>query len=372
MSVYRRSAQETRSDLKLVDLMNMIKVAVAGLGRQGMLHLMNCYHIDDVQVVAAADKSMKARSKAKSLGVENLYEEYEKMLKSHTDLDAVILSMPNFLHLSSIQLALEAGLDIFTEKPLANTASECQQIVNLTQKSGRKLMIGHNCRFYDMSEKMKQQLDEGLVGDVEVVTAEEVINGPFAHPYVPSPVSEWWFDPKKSGGGALLDVGYHMIDLFRFFAGDARVLHSYLGHRLNLAIEDTAILLLQSVSSNAKGIINVGWYERTVFPRFDFRVVLHGNAGYLSSEDLVPKSIYRHAMKVGLKNILSRVVGRKITPLRYTYFYDSYYRELKHFFDCVKTDSEPSVSAEDGLRTIETIEEAYRKAEKATQNGKPC
>jgi predicted dehydrogenase len=345
--------------------MNMIKVAVAGLGRQGMLHLMNCFHVDDVQVVAAADMSKKARNKAKSLGVKNVYEEYEKMLKSHSDLDAVILAMPNFLHLSSIQLALEAGLNVFTEKPLANTASECQQIVNLTRKSGRKLMVGHNCRFYDLSEKMKQQLNYGSIGDVEVVTAEEVINGPFAHPYVPTPVSEWWFDPKKAGGGVLLDIGYHMIDLFRFFAGEARVLHAYLGHRLNLPIEDTAIILLQSISSNAKGIINVGWYERTIFPRFDFRIILHGNAGYLSSEDLVPRNIYTHAVRVGMKNILKRVVGRKITPLSYTYFYESYYKELKHFFDCVRTGSEPSVSAEDGLRTIETIEEAYQKAEKA-------
>jgi predicted dehydrogenase len=109
----------------------------------------------------------------------------------------------------------------------------------------------------------------------------------------------------------------------------------------------------------------VGWYERTIFPRFDFRVILHGNAGYLSSEELVPRSIYKHAAKVGMKNILGRIVGRKVTPLSYTYFYESYYKELKHFFDCIETDSEPSVSAEDGLKTIETIEEAYQKAKKA-------
>jgi len=340
----------------------MIKVGVAGLGRQGMLHLMNCFHIDGVQVVAAADMSKKARAKARSLGVENLFEEYEKMLSSNLNLDAVILSMPNFLHLSSIQLALETGVNVFTEKPLANTVTECQQIVDMVRKSGRKLMIGHNCRFYDLSEKMKQQLDNGFVGDVEVITAEEIINGPFAHPYVPSPVSEWWFDPKKAGGGVLLDVGYHMIDLFRFFAGDAKVLYSFLGHRLNLPVEDTAIVVLQSSSSNVKGIVNVGWYERTIYPRFNFRIIIHGNAGYLSSEDFVPKNFYLHAAKEGVKNVLGRVVGRKIPPLRYTYFYESFYKELEHFFDCIRTDSEPSVSAEDGLRTIETIEEAYQKS----------
>lgn len=337
-----------------------MKVAVAGLGRQGMLHLMNCRHIEGVEVVAVADMSKKARSRAKLYGVEKVYELYDEMLKAHSDLDAVILSMPNFLHLKSIQSALEAGINVFTEKPLANTVEECKQIVNITRKSGRKLMVGHNCRFYEASEKMKQQLDDGFIGDLAVVTAEEVMNGPFSHPYVPAPVSEWWFDPKKAGGGVLLDIGYHMIDLFRFFAGDAKVLYSFLGHRYNLPIEDTAIVVLESYASKTRGIINVGWYERTIFPRFDFRIILHGNAGYMSTDELIPKSLYKYAAKVGAKNIFRRITGRKVTPLGYTYFYQSYYKELAQFFDCIRTDSEPPVSVEEGLRTIEIIEKTYQ------------
>jgi UDP-N-acetylglucosamine 3-dehydrogenase len=349
----------------------VIKVGIAGLGRQGMLHLMNCRHIDGIQVVAAADTSKKAHAKAESLGVRNLYEDYNVMFKSHPDLDAVIMSVPNFLHLAGIQSAIESGFNVFTEKPLANNSEECRKIVSLVRKSGKKLMIGHNCRFYEVSKTMKNQLDEGSIGDLEVVTAEEVINGPFAHPYVPTPVSEWWFDPKKAGGGALLDVGYHMIDLFRFFAGDARVLYCYLGHRFNLPIEDSAIIVLQSNSTSTKGIINVGWYERTVFPKFNFRVILHGNAGYSSSDDLVPKNLYSYAAKEGMKNVLRRISGRKINPLRYTYFYESYYKELSHFFECIRTDSDPSVSATDGLKTIEIIEYAYQAAREVPDDGKP-
>lgn len=349
----------------------MINVGIAGLGRQGMLHLMNCHHIDGIQVIAAADTSKKARGKAKILGVRNLYENYNDMFKSHPNLDAVIMSMPNFLHLTSIQSALESGFNVFTEKPLANNSEECRKIVSLVRKSGKKLMIGHNCRFYEVTKTMRHQLDKGFIGDLEVVTAEEVINGPFAHPYVPAPVSEWWFDPKKAGGGVLLDVGYHMIDLFRFFAGDARVLYSYVGHRLNLQVEDSAIVMLQSTSTGAKGIVNVGWYERTIFPRFDFRVILHGNAGYSSSDDLVPKNLYSFAAKEGVKNVLRRISGRKINPLRYTYFYEAYYKELSHFFECIKTDCDPSVSATDGLKTIEIIENAYQVAKEVPEDGKP-
>jgi len=346
----------------------MIKVGIVGLGRQGMLHFMNCFKIDNVEVVGVADNSQKALTKARSLGVSNLYQDYNELFRAHPNLDAVILSVPNYLHLTSIQTALEAGFNVFTEKPLANTVEECMQIVNLVQKSGRKLMVGHNCRFYDAIEKMKYDLDNGFIGDLEVLTAEEVINGPFAHPAVPAPVAEWWFDPKKAGGGALLDIGYHMIDLFRFFVGDASVVYSLLGHRLNLPIEDSAITILQS-TNNVKGIINVGWYERTVFPQFNFRIILHGNAGFRSSSDFIPKNLYSYAIKVGFKNILNRAVGKNIRPLRYTYFYESYYRELKYFFDCIQKDFEPLISAEDGLKTIQIIKDSYQKAKETSNNG---
>jgi predicted dehydrogenase len=89
-------------------------------------------------------------------------------------------------------------------------------------------------------------------------------------------------------------------------------------------------------------------------------LILHGNAGYLASDELIPHNLYTYAAKEGFKNILRRIVGRKIKPLRYTYFYESYYKELVHFFDCVKENSQPSVTAEDGLRAVEVVERAYQ------------
>jgi len=327
----------------------------------GMLHLMNCLKIDGVEVIAASDSSKSALKKAESAGVKRLYADYHGLLEHSSDIDTVVISLPNFLHLENIQLALEAGLDVFIEKPMATTVEECGKIVKLVEKSGRKLMVGHCMRFIDAVEKMKTMLDKGFIGNLEVSTIEEVINGPFAHSRVPSPVSDWWFDPKKSGGGALFDIGYHMIDLFRFFAGDARVIFSRLDYKLNLPVEDSAIVILRSSDSSAKGIINVGWYQKTNFPKYNFRVILHGNAGYLSSDDFVPDNLYFHAIKEGSKNILRRIVGKKIHPLSYTYYYESFYKELLHFFDCVKNDSDPSVSAVDGLKTAELIQEAYEK-----------
>jgi myo-inositol 2-dehydrogenase/D-chiro-inositol 1-dehydrogenase len=340
----------------------MLNVAVIGLGRMGKLHMNNCFYIDGIRVVAAADQSKNSLARAKSIGIPRLYTSYADLLDDRTlNLDAAIICLPNFLHVDSISHALEVGLNVFVEKPMANSSEECRKIVSLVKKSGRKLMIGHSSRFVDAVEKMKVSADRGHIGSLEALTMEEVINGPFEHRSVPTPVPEWWFDPSKVGGGALMDLGYHLIDLFRFFTTkNCKVLFSCINHKFNLPVEDGAIVILQSDDSMTKGIVNVGWYQKSIFPQFNFRLIIHGSAGYMSSDKLVPKNMYIYAIKEGTKNLFRKAIRKKIRPLSYTYFATAYYKELEHFFDCVIRDQDPSVSSEDGLRTIETIEEAYK------------
>jgi len=332
----------------------------------GYLHMMNCLHVGGIKVSAVADRSKKALNRAKSIGVHNLFSDYEELMRHSNSLDAVVISLPNFLHSKSIKLALEAGLDVFVEKPLAITPRECYEIVKEVEKSGRKLMVGHCMRFMEAVEKLRKSISRGYAGELEVITIEEVLNGPFSHGRIPVPVPEWWFNPDKTGGGALIDLGYHWIDLFRYFAGsqETRVLYSYLDHRLNLPVEDTAIAILESPSNHVTGMIHVGWYQKSVFPQYNFRLIVHGSAGYLSSEDLVPKNLYLHAAKEGTKNLLRRIVGKKIRPLSYTYYYEAYYKEIKHFFECLKKDLNPSVPAVEGLKTIELVHEAYKLAKR--------
>jgi predicted dehydrogenase len=339
----------------------LIKVGVIGLGRMGMLHLLSCKKIGGVEVIAVADASKGALKKAKALGVDNLYQDYRDLLVKSSGLDAVIISLPNFLHLESVSLALETGLNVFIEKPLARNVNECREIVNLTEKTGRKLQLGNVMRFENAVKQMKAKADNGFVGSLEVITIEEIINGPFSHPRNPAPVADWWFDAEKSGGGVLLDLGCHLIDLFRFFVGEeCGVEFSSLDYSFNLPVEDGAIVVLRSSTSSVRGIINVGWYQKTTFPKFDFNLVMHGNSGYMSINDFRPRSLYVHAAKEGTKNILRRVIRKDIHPLAFTYLYEGFYDELVSFFECIRNDGEPAVSAIDGLKTIELIDQAYR------------
>jgi predicted dehydrogenase len=316
----------------------------------------------EVKVVAAADPSKTALSKAKALGVANLYTDYAEFLnKEKNNVDVVIISVPNFLHFDAISFSLESGFNVFTEKPLAVNVQQCRGIVKLAQDSGRKFMVGHNLRFLPAVEKVKADLKKGVIGNLEVATIEEILNGPFSHPRVPAPVADWWFDPQKSGGGALTDLGYHMIDLFNFFTGeDADVIFADLSYKYNLPVEEGATIVLSTTKSSIRGIINVGWYQKSVFPKYNFRAILHGDAGFLSTDDLVPKKMYSYAVKEGAKNVLKRIIGGKVRRLSYTYYWESYYKELTSFFECIEKDTEPPITAVDGLKTVQIIEDAYK------------
>lgn len=346
----------------------ILNIGIIGLGKMGMLHLMNSCRFDNVKIVAAADMSKSRLRKAERLGVKDLYSDFHDLLNANGDLDAVIISLPNFLHLESVKLTLESGINVFIEKPLARTTEECKEILHSVRKSGRKLMVGHCLRFLDVVDRMKTIVEKGHIGNLEIMTLESIASGPFSHGVIPKPIPEWWFDSEKVGGGALLDIGYHLIDLFRYFAGDCHLLFAHLGHKYNLPLEDSAIVVIQSRDSLVKGIVHVGWYEQVIFPHNDFRVILHGDYGYLSSEKFAPNNIYTYAIKEGIKNLFRKVAGRKIKPLAYAYYLEGFNRELTHFFNCIENDLEPSVSAIDGLKTVEVIEEAYRQASNSAKS----
>ncbi|MCW3975987.1 MAG: Gfo/Idh/MocA family oxidoreductase [Candidatus Bathyarchaeota archaeon] len=343
----------------------MINVGVIGLGHMGLLHLRNTRFIDGIKIVAAADKSKKGLVEAKSLGIKNLYNDYKELLKLN-ELDAVIISLPNFLHEESITFAAEKGLHIFIEKPLARTVSECKKIQQVTQRSNVNLAIGHNYRFFPHVQKLRDQFENGILGDIEIANFEHFVNGPFAHPLEPIPIHDWWLNPQLSGGGALLDQGYHLIDLFRWFFSDSEVLYSNLGYRYHLPIEDSAIATLKSRHVVTKGIISVGWFQKMLFPHFNFRLNLQGTTRYMSTDHFIPQNLYSYAAKEVLKNVFRRIAGRKIEPLSYTYYYNSYFKELHYFFEGIKNDIiiPPLATVVDGLKSIQIIEECYKNTSK--------
>lgn len=339
----------------------MIKVGILGLGHMGLLHLRNTRFIDNAKIVAAADKSKKGLAEAKSYGTKKLYRNFRDLLNLE-DLDAVIITLPNFLHEESAVLAAESGLNVFIEKPLARNVRECEKIKRAVQKNNVKLAIGHNYRYFDHVQKLKAEIEKGVIGEIEIANIQHFANGPFAHPLEPRPIHDWWLDVKLSGGGVLLDDGSHIVDLFKWFFPDPELLYANLGYRYNLEMEDSAILVLRSRCTSTKGIISMGWFQKLIFPNFNFRINLQGTAKVLSTDNFIPRNLYFHAAKSAMKNTLLKMARKKINPLSYTYYYTSYFKELQNFFESINSDVAPNplATVNDGLEVIRIIEKAYR------------
>ena len=335
----------------------MIKLGIAGLGKMGKLHYKNAMINDDVDIVAVSDMRKSNLKIIENNGVKK-YSDYKDMVNTE-NLDAIIISLPNFLKKESILLSAENDFAIFVDKPLARNFTEAEEILSKIRKNGTQITVGVNYRYFKSMQKVKDAVDNGYIGEVVLTSSELVMDGPFSHPLIPTPVADWWLDKELSGGGVLLDLGYHLLDLLLWVLGDLEVEYSALKYRYNLSIEDAATLVLSS-RNGVRSSLNVGWFSKMLFPNFNFRVNMHGTVGYISTDHYAPKNMYVHAVKEGMKNFLRRITARRIDYLSYTYYYSSFVDVLNDFIDNVKKGTNSPVDLIDQLSVMKILDDAYK------------
>jgi myo-inositol 2-dehydrogenase / D-chiro-inositol 1-dehydrogenase len=315
-------------------------IGIIGFGYIGSVHLRHLLKLPDVKYVAVSDISKKALNDASSYGAIKTYSDYHELLKDQ-NIDAVIVALPTHLHLECASQAAEAGKHIFLEKPIARNPGEAKDILSVTEKNAVKLMMGYHLRFDESFLKLKEKVDQGELGDVEIAFATFVGSGPFFHRggHTPVPVPEWWFNKELTGGGALIDVGSHMINLLRWYFGEINDIKGSFGHRFNFDFEDSA-LCQAKFESGTTAVINAGYFSQG----FRLEVEMFGSVenGYACHH---PGSKIRTALKM-------LATGKNK-------FYQAHLDEIKHFVNCLVNDTVPSPSGLDGLRDIEAISKAY-------------
>lgn len=145
------------------------------------------------------------------------FADLDEMLARAGDLrlDGVVIATPNSLHAPQTLAALDRGLAVFCQKPLALDAREAREMVDAARRAGRLLGVDYSYRFTDGGRALRQALAAGELGRVFSVDAV------FHNAYGPD--KPWCFDPLLSGGGALMDLGVHLIDLSLWLLGDPGV-----------------------------------------------------------------------------------------------------------------------------------------------------
>jgi len=256
----------------------------------------------------------------------------------------VIISLPTFLHAQCATKAAEYGKHILLEKPLARNVEEGKQVVSSGKVNNVKIMVGYPLRFSVAFNSLKTKLNNGLLGEIVTAQATNLSSGPFTPRQLnsrPSPVPSWWFDITLTGGGVLMDLGSHMINLLRWYFGDnIKSAKSLLHHRFNMDFEDHAICLIE-FKDCPTAIINVGWVTEEI----TVGIELFGTAG---------RAFVRSQSEKILRRAINVIAGKPSQKLM------SFYSELEHFISCIEHDLTPSPSAEDGLKDLEIISSAYQ------------
>ena len=210
----------------------MLRIGIAGFGFMGRMHY-KCYKaIKDVEVVAVCDMNPNIVRDAQKavgnvgetedgmgLGRLQLYSDFERMLKQ-VKLDAVSITLPTYLHADFSIKALQAGLNVLCEKPMALNVSDCQRMIAEANRSGKVLQIGHCVRFWPEYAKAKEIVDSGKYGKVIAATFQRLAA-------VPAWGSENWLMDEKRSGGVALDLHIHDTDFVQYLFAMPRAVSSF-------------------------------------------------------------------------------------------------------------------------------------------------
>ena len=195
----------------------MIRIGIVGAGKICQGPHMGAYDkIDNAQIVAVCDINEQRLEEAKKRYPDaNLYTDYKEMIEKET-LDAVDICTPNNFHSIVAIYALEHGLNVLTEKPDAINASEALKMMEAAEKSGKVLMAIRNNRYRQSTQFLKKYIAEGKMGEIYAGRC-----GWIRRRGIPG-WGGWFTDKAQSGGGPLIDLGVHIIDLAMYLMGNAK------------------------------------------------------------------------------------------------------------------------------------------------------
>jgi len=255
--------------------------------------------------------------------------------------DLAILALPNGLHASVACELLSNGIHVLCEKPMARNVPECQAMIEAARSGGAQLCIGHNRRFRNNVNLAKRFMERGILGDVIRIEAEEGSTADW-------PRSPAYFDPAQAGGGALIDVGIHSIDLIRWLVGEFREI-KYAGNGATTTVESEAELRFR-MANGAEGKLQA---SRTRDLQQHIRIT--GSEGYLDiglwSDNLRMRSNKGKAFQQ--LPYLDAYVSRR--PPQDA----SFVQQLNNLVNAVRGEGKVLVDGFEGMAAVEVVTRAY-------------
>lgn len=343
-----------------------VKAAVIGLG-VGIAHARGYLACPDAELFAVCDvdpKRLKERGEELGIPPERQFSDINALL-ALPELDVVSIGLPNFLHAPIAIQAFQAGKHVLCEKPLATTATEAQKMVDAANECGKMLMVCFNYRFRDDSRWLKSLQQEGKLGEVYFARAGWIR-------CVGIPGFGGWFTQKgMSGGGPLIDLGVHVLDLTLWLmgypkpvsvSGAAFAKFGPLGKKawgarkgeVNYDVEDLAAGFVR-FDNGAALQIEASWASHTKPGRDQYFSTIYGTEGGCELD--VPNYTDRDTVTYYTESGGQPVVVKPNIITR-----GGHDRAVAHFVDCIKTGTPPEASGEQGMKLMSIIDGLYESA----------
>ena len=217
----------------------------------------------------------RGHAQAQALGVP-FYDRLDDLL-AHAAVDGVIVDTPTTMHRDVMVAAAQAGKHIFTEKVLAPTLHECNEIMAAVSKAGVILMVSLPRLYAGYTLAIKNILDRKLLGELIEVRTHISHDGALRTKQNPQGwLPPYFFDPQQSAGGAMIDLGSHSMYLTRLFLGLPESVSATYGYITRRAVEDNAVVVLHYPEGKI-GIAESGFVNRFS----PFTIEVHGTEGSL-------------------------------------------------------------------------------------------
>jgi len=324
-----------------------MNIAFAGAGYIINIHAKAAKAQKDVRLAAVVEKyADKAAPFAQKFKIKNQYETIEQMLKAG-NVEALVIGTPNFMHASQAIDALQAGVHVLVEKPMAMNARTAEKMMEASMKSGTKLMVAHCWRFDEDVNWLKKESRK--LGKIIRTKGYGVHThwGPAG-----------WFTQKEfAGGGALADMGIHALDTARFLLGDPKPVAVYarIGtHYKDFDVDDTGVIIIEW-DSGATSYIESGWWQ----PHMDgpeAATQLYGTQGF---GQLFPTQLELPNVKKQKLDIIKS--GFKF-PRKEHCPQSMYDAQMAYFIECVRENKTPNPGALEGLMNMKVVDAAYKSA----------
>ena len=320
-----------------------MKIAFAGTGYINKVHA-RAAQVAGLELAAIVNHKKDSMIEfGKQFNIARQYETVEELLKDQ-NVDALVVSTPNYLHAPQTIAALKAGVHVMVEKPMAMNAAEAEQMCEAADKSGATLMVAHCWRFDPDVLWLKEQSKR--LG--KIIRTKGI--GVHTH-WGPS----GWFTQKQfAGGGAMADMGIHALDTARFLLGDPKPVSVYakIGtYYKNFDVDDTGVIIVEWDNS-ATSYIESGWWQ----PHADgpeAATQLYGTEGF---GELFPT----HLELPNKKEEKIDVIEAGFEFPRKEHCPQSLYDDqLKYFVECIEKKQTPVPGGLEGLINMKVVDAAY-------------